>query len=87
MPKILQLDDKASWKQRFSAPMVAWSQIAPANPTQGLTANNSSGKYQLYAWDVPTGKVRQLTERSAGILDGRLASDGHWVYYLDDQCE
>ena len=81
----LQLDDDARWKQRFRAPMVAWSQIAPTNPAHGLTANNSSGKYQLYAWDVPTGKLRQLTERSGGIFFGTLSSDGRWVYYLDDQ--
>lgn len=85
MLKNLQLDDNARWKQRFRAPVVAWSQIAPANPTHGLAVSNTSGKNQLYAWDVPTGKLRQLTKRSAGILFGTLASDGRWVYYLDDQ--
>jgi hypothetical protein len=43
----LQLDDKALWKQRFRAPIVAWTQIAPANRARGLAVNNTSGKYQL----------------------------------------
>ena len=80
----LQLDDKATWKQRFRAPIVAWTQIAPANRTRGLAVNNTSGKYQLYAWDVPSGELRQLTERPAGILFGALSGDGRYVYYLDD---
>jgi dipeptidyl aminopeptidase/acylaminoacyl peptidase len=81
----LQLDDKAPWKQRFRAPVVAWTQIAPANPARGLAVNNTSGKYQLYAWDVPPGELRQLTERPAGILFGALSGDGRYVYYLDDK--
>jgi hypothetical protein len=81
----LQLDDNARWKQRFRAPVVVWTQMALANPTRGLTINNTSGKFQLYAWDVPSGVLRQLTERPAGILFGALSGDGRYVYYLDDQ--
>lgn len=81
----LQLDDKAPWKQRFRAPVVVWTQIAPANPARGLAVTNTSGKYQLYAWDVPSGALRQLTERPAGILSGALSGDGRYVYYLDDE--
>ena len=81
----LQLDDKAPWKQRFRAPIVAWTQIAPANQARGLAVNNTSGKYQLYAWDVPSGDLRQLTDRPAGILFGALSGDGRYVYYLDDE--
>ena len=81
----LQLDDKASWKQRFRAPVVVWTQIAPANPTRGLAVNNTSGKYQLYAWDVPSGALRQRTEKPTGMLSGTLSGDGRYVYYLDDE--
>jgi dipeptidyl aminopeptidase/acylaminoacyl peptidase len=81
----LQLADNARWKQRFRAPVVVWTQVALANPTRGLTINNTSGKFQLYAWDVPSGALRQLTERPAGILFGALSGDGCYVYYLDDQ--
>jgi dipeptidyl aminopeptidase/acylaminoacyl peptidase len=85
MIKNMQLDEKAIWKQRFRAPNVAWTQIAPANHARGLAINNTSGKYQLYAWNVPSGAMRQLTDHPTGILFGALSSDGAYVYYLDDK--
>ena len=81
----LQLDDKALWKQRFRAPVVAWAQIARANPTRGLAVTNSSGKYQLYAWDVPSGTLQQLTNWQAGLQYGEISGDGRYIYYLDDE--
>lgn len=81
----LQLDDKALWKQRFRAPVVAWTQVARANPTRGLAVTNSSGKYQLYAWDVPSGTLRQLTDWQAGLQYGEISGDGRYIYYLDDE--
>lgn len=81
----LQLDDNASWKQRFRAPVVLWTQLAKAAPDRGLAVSNKSGKYQLYAWEVSTGELRQLTDRPTGISFGWLAPDGRYVYYLDDK--
>jgi hypothetical protein len=81
----LQLDDNARWKQRFRAPIILWTQIAPANLARGLAVTNTSGKYQLCAWDVPSGESRQLTEQPAGIMVGALAGDGRYIYYLDDR--
>lgn len=81
----LQLGNNAPWKQRFRAPIVAWTKIAPSNRERGLAANNSSGKFQLYAWDVPSGTLRQLTDRPSGILFGELSGDGRYIYYLDDK--
>jgi dienelactone hydrolase len=85
MPKELQIDDNAPWKQRLRAPVIVWTQLARSQPSRGLAVSNKSGKYQLYAWDVPTGNLRQLTDRSAGVLLGAIASDGRHVYYLHDQ--
>jgi hypothetical protein len=81
----MQLDEKAIWKQRFRAPNVAWTQIAQANHARGLAISNTSGKYQLYAWNVPSGALKQLTEQSAGIFSDALSGDGRYVYYLDDK--
>jgi dipeptidyl aminopeptidase/acylaminoacyl peptidase len=50
-----------------------------------LAASNRSGVYQLYAWDVPTGDLRQVTDRPDGQLFGVISPDGRYVYYLDDQ--
>jgi dipeptidyl aminopeptidase/acylaminoacyl peptidase len=80
-----QLDANARWRQRFRAPDVVWSRLAPANPARGLAITNTSGQYQLYAWDVPSGTLRQLTDRPTGTPFGELSGDGRYVYYLDDQ--
>ncbi len=85
MLKELRLDDEAPWKKRFRAPVVLWTQLAKAAPTRGLAGSNKSGVFQLYAWDVPTGELKQLTDRPEGMLFGIISPDGHYVYYLDDK--
>ncbi len=80
-----QLDDQAVWKQRCRAPVIAGTLIAPANPARGLAVGNKTGTFQLYAWDVPSGTLRQLTARPTGIISAELSGDGRYVYYLDDQ--
>jgi len=85
MLKELQLDDNAPWKRRFRAPFILWTQLAKAAPDCGLAVSNRSGEYQLYAWDVPTGELRQLTDRPTGIWFAWLAPDGRYAYYLDDK--
>jgi dipeptidyl aminopeptidase/acylaminoacyl peptidase len=85
MPTSLQLGDDAPWKRRYRAPTIYWTQLARAAPERGLALTNMSGKYQLYAWAVPSGELRQLTDKPAGLTFGWLSPDGRWVYYLDDQ--
>ena len=79
------LDSNAPWKKRFSAPVVLYTQLAKGAPTRGLAVGNQSGVMQLYAWDVPTGKLRQLTTRPEGVLYGEISPDGRYLYYLGDQ--
>src|SRR5690349_9190483 len=85
MLKEPHFDTNAPWKERFRAPVILWTQLAKAAPTYGLAASNRSGVYQLYAWDVPTGALTQLTQRSTGKPMGVLSPDGRYVYYLDDE--
>jgi hypothetical protein len=85
MLRELQLDENAPWKQRFRAHIILWTEIARAAPDRGLAVSNQTGKHQLYAWDVPSGDLRQLTDRPTDILFGSLAPDGRYVYYLDDE--
>src|ERR1700757_1505779 len=79
-----QLDDSAPWKQRLQAPRILSARIAHLEPTRGLVVSNRSGVYQLYAWDVPTGELRQLTSRPEGVSWGVISRDGRYVYYLND---
>lgn len=80
-----QLDNQAIWKQRFRAPVVLGTQLARANPVRGGAVSTASGTFQLYAWDVPSGALRQLTHRPTGVAIGALSGDGRHVYYLDDK--
>jgi dipeptidyl aminopeptidase/acylaminoacyl peptidase len=86
MLRQLRLDDAAPWKQRFRAPKIFWTHLATANPTRGLAiSNRESSAFQLYAWDVPGGELRQLTDEPGGILQGLISPDGRHVYYLQDR--
>jgi dienelactone hydrolase len=85
MLKELRAGDDAPWKQRFRVPQALGVQIAKAMPERGLVTSNTSGVYQLYAWDVLSGKLHQLTNRPEGQLFGALAPDGRFVYYLNDE--
>ena len=79
-----QLDNSAPWKQRFRAPIIARARIARLAPTRGLVMSNQSGIYQLYTWDVPTGELRQLTDRFEGLLYGVISPNGRYVYCFAD---
>lgn len=85
MLKKLDLRDDAPWKQRFRAAQMFGFGIATQQPTHGFVCTNKDGIYQLYAWDVTHGDLRQLTHQSGGILFGAIAADGKAVYYLNDQ--
>ena len=86
MIKKLNLDDDAPWKERYRAPSVAASQIADLSPESGIVAHNRSGTLQWYAWDVPSGEMRQLTDTPGGhVAYLTISPDGKWVYYLDDE--
>jgi len=79
------LDKDAPWKKRFSAPVVLYTQLAKGAPSRGLAVGNQTGTMQLYAWDVSTGKLRQLTTRPEGVLFGEISQDGRHIYYMGDQ--
>lgn len=80
----LRVDDAAPWKQRYRLP-VTWVAIAKAAPERGLAISNRSGVFQLYAWGVGGGEMRQLTHTPTGKIGGYLSPDGRYVYYLDDE--
>src|SRR5579862_8156982 len=82
--KLLDLDANAVWKQRFRAPKVIGSVVAAKNPARGAAVTNQTGIYQLYAWDVPTGALRQITTLPAGTRRGKISADGRYLYYHHD---
>jgi len=84
MLKKPDLSEDAAWKRRFRVAAYIMPKIAPGAPDRGLVLSNEAGSYQLYAWEVDTGALRQLTQRPDGLREGYLSSDGRWVYYIED---
>jgi len=85
MIKQPQREQHALWKQRYQVAELRSPQIACRQPERGLVVSSASGIGQLYAWDVPSGKLRQLTDRPEGTFSGYISPDGRFVLYLDDQ--
>ncbi len=85
MPTELRTEPHAAWKECFRLPATYNMQIARGDATRGIVNSTMSGKSHMYAWHVPTGELRRLTERSDGVWFGLLSPDGHSIYYLDDQ--
>ena len=81
---IASREDEAPWKQRFRVERILWTMLAEERPERGLAVSNRSGQYQLYAWEVPTGELRQLTNRPEGIVSGFIDPHGRHVYFLGD---
>jgi len=74
------------WQERFRVPFMPFSHLAKANPARGLMiSNQDNGFFQLYAWDIPAGKLEQLTHLPTGTISGQISADGKFVFYLDDQ--
>ena len=81
----LDLRPEANWRKRFRATDIVWAIVAEQNPERGLACTNKDGVYQLYAWDIPTGTLRQVTNQPAGVMVGRISSDGNHIQFLKDQ--
>jgi dipeptidyl aminopeptidase/acylaminoacyl peptidase len=82
----LDLSPEASWRQRFTAPVINWSMIAPRDPARGIVWTDREGTAQWYAWDVPSGALRRLTDTPGGDANfSLLAPDGRHVYFLHDE--
>ncbi|MGE0599151.1 MAG: alpha/beta fold hydrolase [Dehalococcoidia bacterium] len=84
MLKPLDISEGAPWKKRIRAWRVASCSLAPANPDRGIAVTNQSGVQQVYAWEPETGELRQLTFVERGRPGARLAPDGRFIYYLQD---
>lgn len=72
------------WRARFNAPAVLWTQVAAGNAGRAIAASNRSGCPQVYAWDLLTDNLRQLTHRPLGLLDACISGDGEYIYFLSD---
>lgn len=81
----IDTSESAPWKQRFRAWTVASAAVASNEPSRGIAVTNASGVHQVYAWDVTSGNLNQLTFVPSGKIAASLNPDGTYIYYLDDQ--
>lgn len=84
MSNPMRNDHPVDWRQRWSLPGIYWTQLAQLAPKRGLVSSNQNGSFQLFAWDVTNGQLRQLTKVSHGLRSGRISPDGRWIYFLQD---
>jgi len=84
MLQTFRFDQNAPWKQRFRAAAILWTQLAAANKTRGIVASTRSGTAQIYAWDVPSGSLRQVTQHEGGLYYAYLDAAGRSIYYHED---
>src|SRR5215211_2605655 len=83
--KPLDLSSESNWRKRFRATDIIWTFVAGQNQQRGLVCTNKDGIYQLYAWDIPTGELRQATNEPAGVMWGMISSNGNYIYFLKDE--
>ncbi|MDQ2583283.1 S9 family peptidase [Saccharothrix yanglingensis] len=77
-------DAEARWRARFTAPRVSLPGWADDAPDRNLYLSNSSGVWELYAWDRATDSHRKVTDRPNGTSHGALTPDGEAIWWFDD---
>lgn len=75
----------APWRRRFLAPAVSFPAWAPDAPQRAVYSSDSSGKWEVYAWDVTAGTHRRLTDRPEGTRGAELDPAGELVWWFDDE--
>jgi dipeptidyl aminopeptidase/acylaminoacyl peptidase len=75
---------EARWRARFSAPRVSLPDWARDAPERSLYISNTSGTWELYAWDRATDTHRQITDRPNGTFHGELSADGERIWWFND---
>lgn len=85
MLKAPESEADALWKQRYRTRSLWNVALARRASIHGIAVSAASGTAQLYAWDVLSGTLSQLTHSEDGVLEGTISPDGRSVYYLRDE--
>ncbi|WP_099900684.1 prolyl oligopeptidase family serine peptidase [Streptomyces sp. TLI_171] len=73
-----------AWEQRFRAARVSLPDWADEAPDRALYVSNTTGTYEVYAWDRATDEHRRVTDRPNGTTDAELSPDGEFIWWFDD---
>jgi acetyl esterase/lipase len=72
------------WRARFTAPRVSTPDWADDAPDRNIYVSNSSGVWEIYAWDRQTDLHRQVTDRPNGTIHGSVSPDGEHIWWFAD---
>uniref|UniRef100_UPI0031DC4D93 prolyl oligopeptidase family serine peptidase n=1 Tax=Saccharothrix mutabilis TaxID=33921 RepID=UPI0031DC4D93 len=75
---------EARWRDRFTAPRVSLPGWADDAPDRSLYLSNSSGVWEIYAWDRGADTHRKVTDRPNGTSHAALSPDGEQIWWFDD---
>ncbi|GAA2672121.1 MULTISPECIES: prolyl oligopeptidase family serine peptidase [Actinosynnema] len=75
---------EARWRDRFTAPRVSLPQWAEDAPDRNLYLSNSSGVWEVYAWDRASDEHRKVTDRPNGTSHAALPPDGERIWWFSD---
>ena len=86
MTSPIHLEDGAPWRQRFRCNTLSSVYVAPENPSRGIVHGNLDGpQRRFYAWDIPTGGLRTLTQPDQTPSYAWLGPAGDFLYFLQDK--
>lgn len=74
---------RAAWRERFRVHSIVRVTLATQNPSRGGVLTDLSGKHQIYAWDLASGKLAQRTNSRYEQRDCVISADGEWLYHFD----
>ncbi|GIH28824.1 peptide hydrolase [Acrocarpospora phusangensis] len=72
------------WQARFRAPRTTLPVWARQAPHHAVYRSNTSGTWEIYAWDRATGHTRQVTDRPNGTAHGDVDPTGQWIWWFAD---
>lgn len=77
-------DNEARWRARFTAARVSLPSWAHDAPDRNIYVSNTSGVFEIYAWDRATDTHRKVTDRPNGTHTGAISPDGEHVWWFSD---
>jgi len=72
------------WQARFLAPRMTLPRWARQAPSRAVYRCNTSGTWEIYAWDRVMGTTRQVTQRPEGTAYGMLDPTGRYIWWFAD---
>ncbi|HEU5474869.1 MAG TPA: prolyl oligopeptidase family serine peptidase [Actinophytocola sp.] len=83
-PLFADADAEARWRARFTAARVTLPHWAQDAPDRNHYLSNSSGVWEVYAWDRATDIHRQVTNRPNGTSHAAISPDGERLWWFAD---